>query len=309
MEIAVLHSPTAGDRTLSRRKLCSLLRTAGYRPKYFSLKKSVWKKENALRGVELVVVAGGDGSLRRAILYLHDRGLPLALLPLGTANNICTSLGITGSPKQIIASWAKADRRRLDLGVAKGPWGEQLFVESVGVGLIGRAITIMAAVGDATEHRLERREDRVYRDASVVLALTYELHPVTIALSLNGGAAKSDDYLLLEVMNISRVGPGLEIAPEANASDGWLNLVSATIRERGKLKGAIASSIVPHHAGGSLTRRRVRSVRIDLKDGEFRFDDQIAINLRDHSQRRPKKVRVEISIRPKAFEIIFPRLA
>lgn len=311
MEIAVLHSPTAGDRDLGRRKLLRLLRHAGYRPRYFSLKEAAWKKKNALRGVELVAVAGGDGSVRRVILELHDRGLPLALLPLGTANNICASLGIAGKPKQIIASWKRALRRQIDLGVARGPWGEQLFVESVGVGLIGRAIVVMTAVGDATEHRLERREDRVHRDASVVLALAHEVHPVKLAVSHDGRIFRADQYLLFEVMNISRVGPGLELAPEADPSDGCLNVVSATAREREKLKRAIASSIVPRDPGGTLTRRRVRSLRMELKDGEFRFDDQIALNLRDASSRRRdgKCVRVEISVRPRACEILVPRTA
>jgi diacylglycerol kinase (ATP) len=142
----------------------------------------------------------------------------------------------------------------------------------------------------------------------VVLSLAYELRPVDVALSLDGRVAQAKAYLLLEVMNISRVGPGLELAPEADPSDGWLNVVTATAGEREKLKRAIASSIVPHDAGGSLTRRRVRSVRIEMSGGEFRFDDQIAIDLRAGSRQSGKEpVRVEISIRPQACEILLPR--
>ena len=309
MEIAVLHNPTAGDRTLNERKLLSLLRGAGYRATYFSIKKKGWKKKNALRGAQWVVVAGGDGTVRRAILQLHDRGLPLALLPLGTANNICTSLGIVGTPKEIVAGWAKGRRRKIDLGVAKGTGGEQLFVESVGVGLIGRAITTMIAVGEATEHRLERRADRVHRDASVVLSLAHELRPVNVTVALEDVAGKQADYLLLEVMNISRVGPGLELAPEADPADGWLNVVSATAAEREKLKSAIANSLVPGKAAGSLTRKRVRSLRLEFNDGEFRHDDQIAVDLRDQPERSGRKpIVVEISVRRRACEILCPKV-
>lgn len=308
MQIAVLHSPTAGDRELPRRKLLSLLRDAGYRPNYFSLKEEAWKKKGALRGAKFIVVAGGDGSVRRAVLRLHNCGLPFALLPLGTANNICTSFGIVGKPQKIIARWSKAYPRKIDLGVARGPWGQKLFIESAGVGLIGRAIAVMTAVEEATDHRLERREDRVHRDSSVVLALAHELHPVNLAVSLDRRAAKSDDYLLWEAMNIRRVGPGFDFAPQADPTDGFFEVISATVSQRKKLKGIIADSIRGTQTSARrLTRRKARTIQIALGAGEFRLDDKIVLDQRSDSPSRMRvKVKVELSILPRAFELLLP---
>jgi diacylglycerol kinase family enzyme len=308
MEIAVLHNPTAGDRELSHRDLLALLRRAGYRPEYFSSKEGAWKKPHALRGAEMIVVAGGDGSVKKAILQLHGYELPFALLPLGTANNICASLGIVGKPKRIVATWPRARRDWIDLGIARGPWGERMFVESAGIGLIGRAIGIMASVGQATSHQLENREDRMHRDASVILALAHELRPVRIKVSADRRRATSDDYLLLEVMNISRAGPGLVMAPRADPTDGWFNLVSATIGERARLKRALAESIGGIARRTALSRGKIRSLHLEFGAGEFRLDDKVVWS-RDARPRgsRVSPVCVEISLKPAAAEVLLPR--
>ena len=89
---------------------------------------------------EIVVAAGGDGTVALAARLLARRSIPLAILPLGTANNIAKSAGIEGSIDDIIAGWHTARRRPLDIGVADGGWGRRHFVEAVGGGLIPTAI-------------------------------------------------------------------------------------------------------------------------------------------------------------------------
>lgn len=303
MEIVVLHNPAAGDRDLPQRKLRDLLRRAGYRPKFFSLKEPLWKKKHAFGQAELIVVAGGDGSVRKAVLRLHDRGLPFAILPLGTANNICTSLGISGEPRTIIDSWRHARPRNVDLGIARGPWGEKWFIESAGLGLIARAIAIMSEVGATAEHRPEWREDRLHRDASVVQALAYELRPSRISVAGVGAHVRTDDFLLLEVMNINRVGPGLNLAPAADPSDGLFDVVTATDRERKKLNQALASAVAG--ASSSLLRKKTAALRLTFQQGEFRLDDKIVLRLgRERRRSRARKVTVEIAVRPEAIKIL-----
>src|SRR6185369_915874 len=96
--------------------------------------------DQALAGSELIVIAGGDGTVQRVATELAWRELPLAILPLGTANNIATSLGIEGPTEALVAGWATARRSPLDLGVATGPWGTRRFIESVGGGLVSNGI-------------------------------------------------------------------------------------------------------------------------------------------------------------------------
>lgn len=71
---------------------------------------------------------------------LVPRGFPIGLLPMGTANNIATTLGFQGKPEDIIAGWDLTHRQAFDVGVLNGPAGETLFLESAGFGLFPRLI-------------------------------------------------------------------------------------------------------------------------------------------------------------------------
>src|SRR5262245_47743420 len=70
--------------------------------------------------VDLVIVAGGDGTLNAAASALLETGLPLGILPLGTGNDLARTLGLPLEPTlaaQVIATGAP---RRIDVGLANG---------------------------------------------------------------------------------------------------------------------------------------------------------------------------------------------
>ena len=57
------------------------------------------------------------------------RGVPLALVPMGTANNISRSLGVAGvSLEQQVIGWDTARRTIFDVGVASGHCGTRYFL-------------------------------------------------------------------------------------------------------------------------------------------------------------------------------------
>ena len=67
--------------------------------------------------------------------------LPLAPLPLGTANNISKTLGLDAlTLDEIVAGWHGGQRVNFDAGIARGPWGSRYFMEAIGVGLFARAM-------------------------------------------------------------------------------------------------------------------------------------------------------------------------
>ena len=83
-----------------------------------------------------MIAAGGDGTVGRVALQLVDSGVPLAVIPLGTANNLARSLGFVGSPQEIIASLENGRKCAFDIGIARGPWGKQFLFEGAGGGLL-----------------------------------------------------------------------------------------------------------------------------------------------------------------------------
>jgi diacylglycerol kinase family enzyme len=136
----------------------------------------------------------------------------LAILPLGTANNTARSLGLAGSPKDIIGAFAKARTQRFDLGLACGPWGQRVFVEAVGLGPLTEAMSRIDAVG------IERSDGvRIGRD--MFRRMLSEASPIRFNLSVDGRPL-SEDMLLVEILNIPIAGPGLAFAPAGNFGDG-----------------------------------------------------------------------------------------
>ena len=104
----------------------------------------------------LVVVVGGDGTVREAAAALLGRGTPLAIVPAGTGNVLAAAVGIRGMRSGIDAI-RHGHERVIDLGRAR--WtsatgdttpNERLFAVACGMGLDAR---IMAAA----EHEWKRR--------------------------------------------------------------------------------------------------------------------------------------------------------
>jgi diacylglycerol kinase family enzyme len=96
-------------------------------------------KQTLRKRWDLVIVAGGDGTVAKVARRLRYRRTPIIVVPIGTANNIARSLGLL--TVQPIAQYLTGSLRDLNLGRARGPWGSLSFVESVGVGAIAAAIS------------------------------------------------------------------------------------------------------------------------------------------------------------------------
>ena len=141
MRVTLIHNPGAGRQENDAAALLKLLRRAGHKPRYQSSKEKGWDRVLDKRA-DLVVVAGGDGTVASVTRRMVRRGVPVAILPAGTANNVANSLGLLKKPfEELVQGWRDARRVRLDLGIVSGPWGERRFIEGVGLGLVPATIT------------------------------------------------------------------------------------------------------------------------------------------------------------------------
>src|SRR5688572_2743151 len=104
----LLHNPKAGGGEYSKKRLTALIRAAGFDCSYSSTKKRGWEKIEAADG-DFIVLAGGDGTVRKVAGGLLDKNVPIGVLPLGTANNIAKTLGLhpdNMSIEDIIEAWS-----------------------------------------------------------------------------------------------------------------------------------------------------------------------------------------------------------
>jgi diacylglycerol kinase family enzyme len=136
MKVTLIHNPDAGSTDEScADDLANSIRAAGHSVTCRSCRSAGW--ENALlEPSDLVAVAGGDGIVGTVAKRMIGKSVPITVLPMGTANNIASTLGLTGIPNDdLIRGWGSARRIQLDLGTARGPWGKRYFIEGLGLGL------------------------------------------------------------------------------------------------------------------------------------------------------------------------------
>lgn len=270
--VTLIHNPTAGDEDHSRKHLLKLIGNAGYKVAYESSKEDF---SSALEDPgEFVIVAGGDGTVRKVALQLLDHKVPIAILPMGTANNISKSLGINGSVEELIDGWSAARRKKFTVAVAKSSWGQELFVEAIGLGLLSRAITILEKVDQKAEVEFANTEDKVERDLTALIVLVSEYTPMNLRVTIDGQEF-SDPLLLFEIMNIKNVGPNLLLAPDADTSDDYLDCVFLTESSREKFAKYLTALMADKQ--GTLPAEIVKGKKIEFQwEGTaIHLDDKI----------------------------------
>jgi diacylglycerol kinase (ATP) len=268
MRVALFHNEDAGDGT-SVDEIRSLLERHGHH--LVQVVDKEWSAELVLeKRVDLVVAAGGDGTVTTAARVLAGSAVPLAILPLGTANNIARSLCCDGPIETLIESWEHAAPQPLDLGTARGVWGERIFIESVGAGLIPAGIAAAKAHPDKGEGSATSKPTDAVRMFRDVLA---RLEPRRWTITLDG-LATTGDFLLVEILNMPSIGPNLVLSQEASPSDGFFTVLVATERHRDELDEYLVQRIEGGAGPLRLTPRRARQVEI-LGWDDVHVDDQL----------------------------------
>ena len=278
MNVTLLVNTSAGEGTHSKRELRRTLEAAGHRVELGGRKGKKLRRALGAPG-DLVVAAGGDGTVGRILKALAGRGVPLAILPLGTANNVATSLGVRGSPEELVAGWPAARRTLVRVGIARGPWGETRFIESVGVGLLARLMSPSLDRGIRDVEDARARTDRLIR----ALPLT------RWRLELDGQDL-SGDYLLVEAMNIRCAGPNLCVAQRAEPGDGRLEVVLAGGEDRATLRSLTGGA---PEFGSALLPRSGRRLTVWCRRKELHVDHTYGKDLR--APRGLMRVDVELS--------------
>jgi diacylglycerol kinase (ATP) len=190
-------------------------------------------REAAAAGAPLLVVAGGDGSVRSAAAVLAGTDIVLGIVPGGTGNLLAAALGVPRSPARAIAALVTARERPIDVGRA---WvGAAViptpFVVAAGVGFDAR---VMAAT---TERR--KRSLGVGAYFATGTGVAARIRPFAVRLVVDGVVHETDALEVL-VANAGELIPGLlrprlPLVPD----DGLLDVLVA--RGRGVAGGSRAA--------------------------------------------------------------------
>lgn len=301
MDILLLHNPGAGDQDHSADKLARLLKQHRHKVKTSPVKEGL-ENGKLLKWADCVVAAGGDGTIRKTLTRMAGESQPVGILPLGTANNIARSLGIGTDIPALVASWSEGRCRKIDLGMAKGPWGRMPFIEGVGFGVVSRTMAILDDFDARVVHPFASAGDKLHRDIAVLTALAYEMPPIPARLKLGKKRLKGE-YLLLEILNISRAGPGLLLADDAKPDDGELNVVTVTGKERQKVIREVEDRLASRQLVTRLAEHAAKKVRLEVAPCEVRIDDRICLTPRDFRKLPDRRCRISVTIDPGAVNV------
>jgi diacylglycerol kinase (ATP) len=299
MRITLMHNPKAGDVEHGKKELMAALAKAGHHATYQSTKKKDYKK--ALKNpTDLVLAAGGDGTVVEVACRLIDTGIPLGVLPLGTANNLARSLGFLASSEEIIARLEGGKRRAFDIGVTRGPWGTRYFFEAVGGGLF--ADYVRAAKDKSQKIRRLSKEQEMARHVSLLHRLLHDYPAQRWKIDIDGKDI-SDRYILWEAMNIRSVGPALYLASQAAIKDGQLDFVCAREADRSLVMDHLEARLAEKKHKFPLPIRRFRQLRIIWEGSTLHLDDE-PWPRKKQEVKSPSEI--EITVKPSALVILQP---
>jgi len=267
MRVTLLHNRSAGSEDHAEDEIEASIRRAGHEIVDLVSKLDDLLAALSKRRPDLIVIAGGDGTVSRAASALAGRHVPLAILPLGTANNTALTLGVKGSMDALVAGWACGTHRRFDLATVVE--GDELapFSEAVGWGIFP---DVMAETEDMDSP--EEREDTLERDRLLFRASIERAKPVHYEIDVDGQTI-AGEYLLVEVVNIPYIGPRLELSPSSNPSDGRFELVLAGESERTALVELAGSGTIAE--GVRLPTRRATHVAVRSTARRYHLDGKL----------------------------------
>ncbi|AKU97618.1 Diacylglycerol kinase-related protein [Labilithrix luteola] len=296
MRALLIHNATAGGSSHPPEALMAALKRAGFDVRYMPArgKKDGKKKADVLveERIDLVVAAGGDGTIARTVRAIAGQPIPLAIAPLGTANNVARSLGLYGDPLDQLVRLGRPVRRKLDIGIAGGAWGEWRFVEAAGVGLFQHVL----------EHDASSK-DKALDKARALLLARLETGRISRPWELSlDGEMLADDFVLFEAMIMRSIGPRLRFAPTADPFDGFFDVVMVRERDKTKLQRYLRALLAGDEgATPDIETRRARHVHVRLSGASVRIDDNVL-----PEEGEPRSEHGDFRIMPGAVELWLP---
>ncbi len=220
-------------------------------------------REALAAGVDLVIAAGGDGTVRCVAEELASTGTMMALVPLGTGNLLARNLDIAvDDPDAAVESAFRGTERTIDVVHVTVDRAQDAHVFLVMAG-IGYDAAIMSDTRDDLKDKVGWL---AYVDAGI---RNLPGRPSRTSISVNGG--RPFERRLRSVMggNCGKIMGGLEIFPGARIDDGLMDLM--TVAPKGRLGWlAVAGKLMARGKGKgkdpSLEYFQCRTAEITLRE-------------------------------------------
>ena len=258
--VTLIYNENAGSAGDSQSDIVDMIERVGFSVTCYSKKKR--DLEKALdEPADIIAVAGGDGAVAKVAAQMRPNGCPIAVLPLGTANNIAKSLGIGQPGLELIASWHTERMMAFYPIAAAGPWGRSRIIEGIGFGAIEQAI---AELPSKTTFPNARNK---YAEA----ALNAPAEELKLRVDDEPGTGK---FTMLEITKFPFVGPNLPVAAGMDSSEPKFALCSVEddAKDRERLAKWFAK---PHEAEVPVKRRTAGRLEVTGRFRQMRIEGKL----------------------------------
>ena len=294
--INLLHNPTAGSEDHDREELISLMEKNGFECQYWSTKKD-WKDID--EKADFIVAAGGDGTVRKITKQLLDRKLsektwPIALLPLGTANNIAQTLNIEGNAEEIIQSWHHTHIKEFDVGRIRNLPKIEFFLESLGYGIFPYLIKKMKKIEKKSS---QNPEEELKTALETLYEIIFSYEPKECHLKIDG-EDHSGKFLMTEIMNTKLIGPNLFLSPHGDPGDGEFEVILIPEKDKEKLATYISDKLKGVESPYTFQQFKAKEIAIRWEGTHMHVDDEMI--------KIETNVEIEIELRKGLLEFMVP---
>jgi diacylglycerol kinase (ATP) len=230
-------------------------------------------REAAEEGHELIVSAGGDGTLNEVVNGIAAGGCnsALAIVPLGTGNDFARHLGLPTDIDKVIELIKSGQTREIDLVRVTSDL-VRYFVNVSSGGFSG-------LVDEKLTPEMKRTWGPLAYLRSAAAALP-ELRGYTTRVALDEAEALDLDLYNVIIANGRYIAGGIPVAPEAEINDGLLDIV--LIPERGKAELALLAAQIlmgTHLTSDAIIFHRAKRVAIKSRPGMwFNVDGELIGN-------------------------------
>jgi diacylglycerol kinase (ATP) len=275
------------SRMMARYKLhCETLVTEG------PLHATELAREKADDGADYVVAVGGDGTINEVVngLMRSERlkSVKLGVMPLGGGNDLAKTLKLPTDWERAFHTLMQKRTTWIDLGRFDDTW----FINSLGIGFDAEVAQ------NANRMRLLGGFPRYL--AAVLKALV-TLSPREYGVRLDDDLFRNR-YLLISAGNGRFCGGGFQLTPEADLTDGCLDICLVSAATRGRVLQVLPKAINGGHVHlPEVAIRRSASLQVECRDHDLvvYYDGEIA------SLNKPR--RIKISLFPHQLRVICPR--
>lgn len=165
-----------------------------------------------------VIACGGDGTIHQVIQHVIPAGAPFGVIPAGTGNDIARALGFKKAGEGLYQQLADSIHRN---------WVR--LIDASRITLDGNSTWSLGVISAGFDSAINERANRMtfgrgtsrYLMALLAELRTFELHNYRVVMD---GVPHNGAGLLIAIGNAGNYGGGMRICPEADMTDGLLNI-------------------------------------------------------------------------------------